>query len=87
MILINEFVSAFFRIVAEIYDSLSGCDYQLLLLYYALLNQVAENEVFNHLKPKEHMRFLRRLKTFSKSKLFGRRKNSVNICSEFYSKL
>ena len=71
MFLINSF--HFYRIVSDIYEGLYGCDHQILLLYYALLNQVAENEIIHHLKPKDHMKMIRRLKNF-KSNYFNCKK-------------
>ncbi len=52
----------------SIYNGLPGNDYQVLILYYALLKHLVEGDVINGLKPGEHVKLLRKLRSFSKSK-------------------
>lgn len=57
-----------FRLVQYAYPSIEGTDHQMLLLYYTVLQSIAEDYTTYSLTPKEHMKLLRKVKAASSGK-------------------
>jgi hypothetical protein len=49
------------------FPSIEGTDHQLLLLYYMVLQSIAEDYITYSLTPKEHIKLLRKVKATSPS--------------------
>ncbi|KDR17610.1 Neuroblastoma-amplified sequence, partial [Zootermopsis nevadensis] len=56
------------RLVQYAYPSIEGTDHQMLLLYYTVLQSIAEDYTTYSLTPKEHMKLLRKVKAASSGK-------------------
>lgn len=58
-----------FRLVQYAYPSIEGTDHQMLMLYYTVLQSIAEDYATYNLTPKEHIKLLLKVKATSSSKL------------------
>lgn len=59
------------RLEQYVYPNLDGTDHDHQVLYYTLLNSVAEDLVVNSLTPREHVKLLKKLKSVSLGKCWG----------------